>query len=164
MSELAVGQLKGLTVNGNVISIPSGHVLNAPGHITQVVEVAFPTQWFTTSTSYSLATSASITLKKSTSRVFIFGNMHTSGRGSIQLQRGAVVIYDPQINYHYYDQDGSTWNSGTQRGLYPITILDTPGTATPTYNFYARAHDGIGIGFNEGGSGTSKIYLMEVAQ
>lgn len=164
MSELSVGQLKGLPVNENVINVPAGHVFNAPGHITQVVEVQFPTQWSTTSTSYSLLTSASITLKKSTSKVFVFGNLHVSGRGSVQVQRGAVVVYDPQINYHIYDQDGTSWNNGTQRVLYPITLLDTPSTANPTYNFYARAHDGIGIGFNEGGSGVSRIFLMEVAQ
>lgn len=164
MSELAVGQLKGLTVNNNTISVPSGHVLNAPGHVTQVVEVTFPTEWSTTSTSYSLLKSASINLSKSTSKVFVFGNLHSSGRGSVQVQRGAVVVYDPQINYHSYEQQGTTWNSGTQRGMYPITLLDTPGASAVTYNFYARAHDGIGIGFNEGNNGTSRIFLMEVAQ
>lgn len=164
MSELSVGQLKGLPANNNTISVPSGHVLNAPGHVTQVIEVAFPTQWSTTSTSYSLLTSASISLSKSTSKVFVFGNLHSSGRGSVQVQRGAVVVYDPQINYHSYEQQGTAWNSGTQRGMYPITLLDTPNSSSVTYNFYARAHDGIGIGFNEGGSGTSRIFLMEVAQ
>lgn len=164
MSELSVGQLKGLTVNNNTISVPTGHILNAPGHITQVVEVSFPTQWSTTSTSYSSLTSASITLKKSTSKVFIFGNLHHSGRGSVQIQRNSIAIYDPQINFHVYEQQGTAWNSGSIRGFYPITLLDTPGGSVVTYNLFARAHDGIGIGFNEGGSGTSRIFLMEVAQ
>ena len=164
MSELSVGQLKGLPANNNIISVPTGHVLNAPGHITQVVEVHFPTQWSTTSTSYSLLTSASITLKKSTSKVFIFGNFHISARGSIQVQRGSTIIYDPQINYHLYDMDGTAWNSGSQRGLYPITLLDSPNATLATYNFYARAHDSLGVGFNEGGSGVSRVFLMEVAQ
>ena len=39
MSELTVGQLKGLTVNNNVISIPTGHTLYAPGSIVQVINV-----------------------------------------------------------------------------------------------------------------------------
>ena len=39
MSELTVGQLKGLTVNSNVISIPVGHTLYAPGSVVQVQTV-----------------------------------------------------------------------------------------------------------------------------
>ena len=39
MSELTVGQLKGLTVNNNVISIPVGHTLYAPGSVVQVQTV-----------------------------------------------------------------------------------------------------------------------------
>lgn len=41
MSELSVGQLKGLTVNSNVITVPAGHTLNAPGSVintTQIVD------------------------------------------------------------------------------------------------------------------------------
>jgi hypothetical protein len=39
MSELSVGQLKGLTVNSNTITIPSGHKLYAPGSVVQVKTV-----------------------------------------------------------------------------------------------------------------------------
>ena len=39
MSELTVGQLKGLTINNNVISIPAGHTLYAPGSVVQVQTV-----------------------------------------------------------------------------------------------------------------------------
>ena len=82
----------------------------------------------------------------------------------MQVQRNITIIYDPPINYHIYDQDGAAWNNGTDRGFYPITLMDTPGLQSPTYNFYARAHDGVGFGFNETGNGTSRIFLMEIAQ
>jgi hypothetical protein len=36
MSELTVGQLRGLPVNNNVITVPSGHQLYAPGSVVQV--------------------------------------------------------------------------------------------------------------------------------
>ena len=36
MSEISLGQLKGLPVNGNTITIPSGHKLYAPGTVVQV--------------------------------------------------------------------------------------------------------------------------------
>jgi hypothetical protein len=39
MSELTVGQLRGLTVNNNVITVPSGHTLYAPGTVVQVQTV-----------------------------------------------------------------------------------------------------------------------------
>lgn len=39
MSELTVGQLKGLTVNNNTITVPSGHKLYAPGSVVQVQHV-----------------------------------------------------------------------------------------------------------------------------
>ena len=39
MSELSVGQLKGLTVNSNTITIPAGHKLYAPGSVVQVQKV-----------------------------------------------------------------------------------------------------------------------------
>lgn len=38
MSELSVGQLKGLTVNNNTIVVPSGHKLYAPGSTVQTVQ------------------------------------------------------------------------------------------------------------------------------
>lgn len=38
MSELAVGQLKGLPVNGNVISVPSGHSFKQSGMVVQTVQ------------------------------------------------------------------------------------------------------------------------------
>lgn len=152
-----------LRVN-NMTNIGGTGATYAPGHIVKIVEIVFPTQWSTTSTSYSLLTSASITLTNTSSKVFIFGNLHRSGRGSVQVQRNSTVIYDPPITYHIFDQDGTAWNSASDRGFYPITLLDTPAVESPTYNFYARAHDAIGFGFNEAGNNTSRIFLMEVAQ
>lgn len=38
MSELSVGQLKGLTVNNNTITVPSGHKLYAPGNTVQTIQ------------------------------------------------------------------------------------------------------------------------------
>ena len=40
MSELSVGELRGLTANSNVITVPAGHTLYAPGHVVQVVSAA----------------------------------------------------------------------------------------------------------------------------
>jgi hypothetical protein len=39
MSELTVGQLRGLPIHNNIVTVPSGHALYAPGHVVQVVTV-----------------------------------------------------------------------------------------------------------------------------
>ena len=97
MSELTVGQLKGLTVNNNTITVPSGHSLAVPtlkgdssGTITvpsgqklyapgSVVQVVTATSGFTNQTINSASPvalsglSAIITPKFANSRIFIEG-------------------------------------------------------------------------------------------
>jgi hypothetical protein len=38
MSELSVGQLRGLTVNNNIVTVPSGHTISASGSIVQTIQ------------------------------------------------------------------------------------------------------------------------------
>lgn len=38
MSELSVGQLKGLATNSNVITVPAGHSLKQPGMVVQTIQ------------------------------------------------------------------------------------------------------------------------------
>lgn len=38
MSELSVGQLRGLPINNNVITVPTGHTINASGGIVQTIQ------------------------------------------------------------------------------------------------------------------------------
>jgi hypothetical protein len=73
MSELSVGQLRGLTVNSNVITVPSGHTLKAPGSVVQTVHTTYTDKFSTTSATPSNVTgfSASITPKFSNSLILI---------------------------------------------------------------------------------------------
>jgi hypothetical protein len=38
MSELTVGQLRGLPVNNNVVTVPTGHTINASGGVVQTIQ------------------------------------------------------------------------------------------------------------------------------
>lgn len=74
MSELSVGQLKGLTVNNNTITVPSGHKLYAPGSIVQVVTATtgFVNQTITSSSPILVnGLSATITPKFASSKILI---------------------------------------------------------------------------------------------
>jgi hypothetical protein len=79
MSELSVGQLRGLTVNNNIVTVPSGHTLTAPGHVIQVVSSqttntltgTFGGSANPTSTSGTLFHSFNFTPKFSNSKLFL---------------------------------------------------------------------------------------------
>jgi hypothetical protein len=73
MSELSVGQLRGLTVNSNVITVPSGHKLYAPGHVVQVVSVSKTDAFTMSSGAFSTVTglTASITPTSSSSKILV---------------------------------------------------------------------------------------------
>jgi hypothetical protein len=81
MSTLSVGDLQGLAVNSNVVTVPTGHklevtdagALTAPGHILQVVSTTKTDTFTTTSTSFTDITglSVSITPTSASSQVFV---------------------------------------------------------------------------------------------
>lgn len=184
MSELAVGQLKGLLANSNKITVPSGHTLYAPGHIIQVVQgVLTSPVTFTTANSWtSVGISASITPKFSTSKILI----------SVHIGIGANAAGDN------YDSAFGLFRSGTQIALpdansqlssflpfgvrgfsqYEMTTvsnsyLDSPAmTSSITYDVRAFSTNGNAKYINRTGSDAagnndnrmiSTITLMEVA-
>ena len=108
MSELSVGQLKGLTVNSNVMTVPSGHTLYAPGHVIQVVQVVSKAQW--ASSSFGLqdisGMSLSITPKSASSKILL--------RAVIPFNTGSFS-FSPFITFRF--TGGNTSNStGTYTG------------------------------------------------
>jgi hypothetical protein len=99
MSELSVGQLKGLPVNNNVVTVPAGEILYAPGHVVQVVSTT-KTDTFTASvgnvsTVAVTGLTATITPKFSTSKILVTVNIHASSSGdaiSLILKRNTTSI------------------------------------------------------------------------
>ncbi len=139
-----------------------------PGSVVQVVESRYLPQAVTTSTSYSQFASFSITPKFSNSKIIVQGIFSVSAKGSIQITRPGATIFDPTVNYHIYDAQGTGWQGGTQRVTYTVSASDSPATTSAvTYSFNYRAYDTNGFGINEGSNGSngvSHVILIEVAQ
>ena len=170
MSELSVGQLRGLTVNNNTITVPSGHNLYAPGHVVQVVSVPLTTQFSTSSTSFvDTGLSATITPRFNTSRIFVsvfqqgFAQ-YTSGNneflGSLVRNSTTLGVTKVQINIAAQISFPNNWQ-----------FLDSPATTSAiTYKTQVSTqgtHGGNTIFLQwpyGSGSVTSTITLMEIAQ
>lgn len=144
MSELALGQLKGLTVNSNKITVPSGHTLYAPGHVLQVVNGQSAARVANTSSTWvSTTVSASITPKSNTSKFMVMVTHPISLYGSsggnginIRLTRNGTTIWQSYGSspYTLYYTTGST------AFTYSIDVFDAPATtSTLTYStdFYS---------------------------
>lgn len=189
MSELAVGQLKGLLVNSNVVRVPSGHTFYAPGHIVQVVQavksntasysMASSSGAPTTSNTYSVM-SAQITPKYSNSKILVTGNIRYAAYGStpsLVLFRGtnAVGVGDAGSG-----QRQTTTGTGLQvdanqlSGSGDFSYLDSPSTiALTTYEVRIWSDNGNVAYINRTTNDTagttgvraiSTLTLMEVAQ
>jgi hypothetical protein len=192
MSELSVGQLKGLTVNNNVITVPSGHTLYAPGSILQVVNVdtvARTSQGFSGNVILDIANlQATITPKSTSSKIVIqarwFGEITAQAvvwdsifgvsRNNVQIGRqpdpGATVISGITIGTISYTADDA--NSTPE--VMNLFTSDLPGSTSPvTYKITFLSNNGgtiftnrtVGYANQVNGHelGTSSIMLMEVA-
>jgi hypothetical protein len=159
MSELSVGQLRGLTVNNNVVSVPSGHTLYAPGHIVQVAQGVKRDTWSAgggSTTFYEVSGySVSLTPKSTTSKILVSGMIHISSwYWEIQgrIYRNGAVIDDATGNargirtratftQNLYEGTGGVRNSWASVAF---EYLDTPGTISPVT--YSVALNGYGAG------------------
>ena len=144
MSELVFGQLKGLPVNGNVVTVPSGHTLYAPGHIIQTVST---TKTDAQTSSIGAGTyqavsglTATITPKFSTSKFLVTVTLNSSGG---TYYRQAFSITRDSVNIGIGDAASTrgrvtSANSGVSGGVSGVTVsgtyLDAPNTtASITY-------------------------------
>jgi len=186
-STLSVSQLQGLTSgnDANVVKVPSGHTLYAPGHVIQVVQ-GVKTDTFSTTTgantTYITVTglSASITPKYSTSKIMVFLDLKASNSsGAVvhaRLMRDttAVGIGDASgsrprsSTAQYYDQ-GDTRNNYALVAMH----LDSPATTNQLTYSVQIAGDGTGYALNVNTAtrksttvdslSQSSITLMEIA-
>ena len=177
MSELSVGQLKGLAANENVITVPSGHVLNAPGHVIQVVSTTVQSSVSTTSAAYVDVTgvSVSITPKFASSKMLIFvngqaGNNNNSQAAGLTLLRDNTQIYvGTGATIANLSSVVYTANSFIQ-ATFALNHLDSPATTLPiTYKLQFRAESSgtafVGRRGNDAAfSVPTTITVMEVVQ
>lgn len=166
MSELSVGQLKGLTVNNNVMTVPSGHTLYAPGHVIQVVNFEYVGSEISSSSTTYVETNvtATITPKYTTSKILVVakGNWlknatNASNGVNVRLLRdGSVVKTITGL--------GVTNTAIENNGSYSITYFDSPSTTSPvTYKTqFANSISSVVVIHGRGHNGT--LTLMEIAQ
>jgi hypothetical protein len=193
MSELTVGQLKGLPINSNIITVPSGQTLYAPGHVIQVVNVEYAgraSQGFSGSTITDvIGLEAKITPRSVSSKIVIqvrwFGEFNSQdrvyntvwgiSRNGIQINRqadpsGTVASGLHMASISYWAQDPAS----TPETINYFTS-DSPATTSEVTYRGTIISDGAGTLFTgrtvvwSGQSvgyelGTCSMMLMEIAQ
>jgi hypothetical protein len=192
MSELTVGSISGLASNNNIITVPPGHTLYAPGHIIQVINVNNVTrssQGFSNNVMIDIANlEATITPKNANSKIIIqarwYGEFNPQNatwdtifgvsRNGVQVGRqpdpGATVISGISAATLSYDANDA---NSTPEVMHLFTH-DFPGSTDPaTYRITLIGSPGgtiftnrtVGWANQSGGHelGTSSIMLMEVA-
>jgi hypothetical protein len=176
MSELSVGQFKGLPVNNNVITVPSGETLYAPGHVIQVQSVTKTDTSNTTSTSFFDVSglSVSITPKSASSKIlvtahFMLGSNTTSAGTRINLVRGSTNIAQTTAGTALQTINAYTASSASG-DLSGFTFFDSPNTTSATTYKIQFATGGSGTsyvgtyGLGVFGTSISSITVMEIAQ
>lgn len=185
MSTLTVQNLRGVSPT-NLIRVPTGHSLYAPGHIVQVQTVNKLDTFQTNSTTYVGVTglSVSITPKYSTSNILIISNINGNSQnrgGTLQVRRDGNQFAMPTgASNRGVTNIGGLWTgdgSGDAGMMFSVSthLLDSPAsTSTLTYQVYARSVDGSAYGVrinwtNDDADGTdyirgvSTLTVMEIA-
>jgi hypothetical protein len=187
MSTLTVKTIEGFAENSNVVSLSAGHVIYSPGSIVQVVSVVKTDTFTTTTTAASggvvvTGLSASITPKKTTSKILVMAMVNVAGtstttqvyswlaRGSTKIGVGAAAGSRVTVGGRFYLADNNV------SGMINMTFLDSPATiSTTTYNVYIGTQTASGSvvvnrtindtdNTTDGARSASTLTLMEVAQ
>lgn len=168
MSELALGQIKGLSVNSNKVTVPTGHTLYAPGHVVQVVSNSYSTNFSTTSSSFAdTPLSVSITPKFSTSKVLVtvssivyIDTVNNEIKGTIY--RGNVST---GVNLGGGSSGLSAAKGAVSYATAPMTVhvLDSPGTTSATTYTFAISSANGNIVYSPVGGAKNVITVQEIA-
>ncbi len=170
MSELALGQIKGLSVNANKVTVPSGHTLYAPGHVVQTVTATSSTLVASTANGWvSTGLTASLTPKFNTSKILVLvslpavnvvnniASIWTIFRGDVSTgtNLGTTNTGSAGLNQLYSA-------GGEIRLSQAMTIVDSPATTSAvTYTAAFNPVGGNASAMQEGRRGT--ITLLEIA-
>ena len=98
MSTLTVQNIQGSSSNSNTISVASGHVLQAPGHVIQTVQFTEATDYTTTSTSFQQGPqTGTFTMKNSSNKVLVmihclmYSNRTSAAGGRFAIYRLSLI-------------------------------------------------------------------------
>ena len=152
--------------HGSSIEIPSGHVLNAPGHVIQTVQFRSATYQATTSTSFInySPTNATITPSSTSSKILVLSSHNTEiyennsndSQGRFVIYRGGSAVSDENYIRHY--DYGGSGHLGVTNTV--INFLDSPSsTSSVSYQLYMKKVSGDSTAILSG-----SITLLEIAQ
>ena len=164
--EHSVSTLKTNTIQaatGTTVNVASGHVLNAPGHVLQVVSGTAATETsFTASSFFATSTSVSITPTSTSSKILVSAvvpvQCATSGLITYTLYRGSTNLGNSTYGMgRFYDNNSRDTNA-------TMIILDSPSTTSATtYAVYMLASGG-GTHYYNIANEPSHIIAQEIAQ
>ena len=163
MSELALGQIKGLSVNNNIVTVPSGHTVYAPGHVIQTVTANNSTQVLSSSTSFVTTNlEATITPKYTSSKILILvSDTAYNDANQVCLM---TIFRGGMAGTNLSDANGMTKVYGGSAGTHAVNIkfLDSPSTTSATTYTVAFRVSG-GLGSAQDGNVKATIILQEIA-
>ena len=184
MSTLTVQNIQGSSSSSNTINVASGHVLNAPGHVIQVVSSTLTSTASGTGTSIvDTGLTGTITPTSSSSKIYVNGyiTLGTSSffvycflvRGSTQIFKGDAAGDRPTPTVA--NTQHMTGNDIYNFEAVPFQFLDSPNTTSATTYKIQIKHYTTGTWYvnrthadrNTSGyepRGTSVITLTEIAQ
>jgi hypothetical protein len=150
-SRIIVDQLEGKPGSGNIVTVPTGHTLYAPGAVIQVVHETINTQktnasdGLTDSVWQFTGVTASITPKFDTSKILIQYNQsyfwQTNGPGAqghgTQLRRGNSTVLTTRKGFAGHFLDPGDASNHRHHGYEYCSHMDSPNTTSAvTYNVY----------------------------
>ena len=169
MSTLAVNTIQAQT--GNTISVPSGQILHAPGHVIQVVNNSTASSISLSSTGGAIETGlfATITPKSNTSKIIILANQNIQVNGSsyaqIVLRKGTIA--SNTILAIMSSPEGYNNSSDHEINTIPMCYEDSPATTSAIRYFCSMERlSGSGSVTSQtatSGVSVSTITLMEIA-
>lgn len=179
MSELSVGQLKGLAVNSNTITVPSGHKLYAPGSVVQIQYVQ------TSATRYTIS-AADITAIPELSITFTprFANSKILLQAMINSSQTYVTTFGFLKNGSYIISNTNSNSAGSIATTYItgtdganmlnayISYMDTATSTSPITYAAAAASSWSGTNYalyindrnDSAMRSISSLTIMEIAQ
>ena len=154
---------------GNTITVESGDVLQAPGHVLQVVQGSISSEVSSSSSSFQdTGLSVAITPSSSSNKVLILASLGSAtvveasgadAQGKFQIVRDSTSVYISKLRSYDYGNSG-----GIFIGPLFMSYLDSPSTTSEiTYKIQQRLIAGDSIRLSEGND-PAFIQCMEIAQ
>jgi hypothetical protein len=165
MSELTVGQLRGLTVNNNVITVPAGHTLKAPGGVIQVVSGFTDTTVTSTTASFiNTGLSATITPKLANSIIYVFVSQNGIYKSGGNLNNGVRLRLMRAENVEAVALIGYTGTAEEAYLSWSLQWVHSPNSLSPiTFSTQFR-NEVTASEARVQQAAHSRITLMEIAQ